>query len=88
LLRFRLKACTKCGGDLALDDGDWICLQCGTYYYVGLYGRENVKPVTQILIEPKRKALIGLDSSFPNSRLLVVTEALATVCSAHEAIAK
>jgi hypothetical protein len=22
---------------LALDDGDWICLQCGTYYYTGLY---------------------------------------------------
>ena len=20
-----------------MDDGDWICLQCGTYYYVGLY---------------------------------------------------
>ncbi len=20
-----------------MDDGDWICLQCGTYYYTGLY---------------------------------------------------
>ena len=37
MLRFWLKACTKCGGDLALDEGDWICLQCGTYYYVRLY---------------------------------------------------
>ncbi len=37
MLRFRFKACIKCCGDLALDDGDWICLQCGTYYYVGLY---------------------------------------------------
>ena len=36
---FCLKACTKCGGDLAVDDGDWICLQCGTYYYTGLYRR-------------------------------------------------
>lgn len=36
---FCLKACTKCGGDLAVDDGDWICLQCGTYYYTGLYQR-------------------------------------------------
>ena len=35
---FRLKACPKCRGDLASDDGDWICLQCGTYYYTGLYG--------------------------------------------------
>ena len=34
---FRLKACTKCRGDLVLDDGDWLCLQCGTYYYTGLY---------------------------------------------------
>ena len=21
----------------ALDDGDWLCLQCGTYYYTRLY---------------------------------------------------
>ena len=46
MLRFRFKACIKCGGDLALDDGDWICLQCGTYYYVGLYrGARGVGPV-------------------------------------------
>ncbi len=31
--RFLLKACVRCGGDLALDDGDWQCLQCGRYYY-------------------------------------------------------
>jgi hypothetical protein len=37
VIRFRLKDCKKCGGDLALDEGDWICLQCGTYYYVRLY---------------------------------------------------
>ncbi len=34
---FRLKACIKCQGDLAADNGDWLCLQCGTYYYTGLY---------------------------------------------------
>ena len=34
---YRLGACLKCCGDLAHDDGDWICLQCGTYYYTGLY---------------------------------------------------
>ena len=46
MLRFRFKACIKCGGDLALDDGDWICLQCGTYYYVGLYrGAPGVGPI-------------------------------------------
>ena len=34
---FRLKTCIKCQGDLAADQGDWLCLQCGTYYYTGLY---------------------------------------------------
>ncbi|PKB63739.1 MAG: hypothetical protein BZY80_05690 [SAR202 cluster bacterium Io17-Chloro-G2] len=37
MLHFHLKACSKCHGDLALDEGDWICLQCGTYYYTRLY---------------------------------------------------
>ena len=39
---FRFKACTKCGGDLVFDEGDWLCLQCGRYYDVGLY-RERDK---------------------------------------------
>jgi len=34
---FRLKTCIKCQGDLAADEGDCICLPCGTYYYTGLY---------------------------------------------------
>ncbi|MEC9238091.1 uncharacterized protein METZ01_LOCUS19673 [marine metagenome] len=34
---FRPKTCIKCQGDLAADFGDWLCLQCGTYYYTGLY---------------------------------------------------
>ena len=33
---FRLGACLKCRGDLAYDEGDWLCLQCGVYYYTGL----------------------------------------------------
>ncbi len=40
---FRLKACPKCRGDLASDEGDWLCLQCGTYYYTGLYGVKGPK---------------------------------------------
>ena len=39
MLQFHLKACPKCAGDLALDQGDWCCLQCGTYYYTRLYRR-------------------------------------------------
>ena len=34
---FMLKACIKCRGDLVWDDGDWLCLQCGRYYYTRLY---------------------------------------------------
>ena len=34
---FRLKACVKCRGDLVWDEGDWLCLQCGRYYYTRLY---------------------------------------------------
>ena len=34
---FKLKACVKCRGDLVWDDGDWLCLQCGRYYYTRLY---------------------------------------------------
>ncbi len=37
MLHFHLKACSKCHGDLVLDEGDWLCLQCGTYYYTRLY---------------------------------------------------
>lgn len=33
----QLKACPKCHGDLSLDEGDWLCLQCGRYRYTGLY---------------------------------------------------
>jgi hypothetical protein len=43
VVRFRLKGCGKCGGDLALDEGDWLCLQCGTYYYVNLYTYTNAR---------------------------------------------
>ena len=28
-----LKGCSKCGGDLIYDAGDWKCMQCGQYYY-------------------------------------------------------
>ena len=38
---YRLGVCLKCRGDLYLDDGDWICLQCGTYYYTGLYAENQ-----------------------------------------------
>lgn len=59
---FRLKACAKCGGDLAQDDGDWICLQCGTYDYIGLYSNKNVLPRPQLQSSPEEKS--GLDIGY------------------------
>ena len=53
---FRLKACVKCGGDLAQDDGDWICLQCGAYDYIGLYSIDNLLPRPQVKPPPEEKS--------------------------------
>ncbi len=53
---FRLKACNKCGGDLAPDDGDWICLQCGTYDYTGLYASNNLLPKPPLKPPPGQKS--------------------------------
>ena len=67
---FRFKGCVKCGGDLALDQGDWLCLQCGTYYYVGLYQRPKhaEKPNPQPPELPAQKAL-GAVPSGPSAGL-------------------
>ena len=50
---YRLKACGKCGGDLARDSDDWICLQCGSYFYIGLYsGAEpRMDPLSELVLE-------------------------------------
>lgn len=53
---FRLKACAKCGGDLAQDDGDWLCLQCGTYDYIGLYSINNLPPRPLLKPPPGQKS--------------------------------
>ena len=50
--RFHLKACVKCHGDLVLDEGDWLCLQCGTYYYTGLYRKHVPTQLPQQPVEP------------------------------------
>tara|TARA_B100000315_G_scaffold256712_1_gene303322 strand:+ start:328 stop:636 length:309 start_codon:yes stop_codon:yes gene_type:complete len=80
MISFRLKACVKCQGDLVLDDGDWLCLQCGTYYYTGLYRpaalpswppgqpdlqNEETKAATRVAIRPL--AGRGASSAVPDS---------------------
>ena len=61
---YRLKACTKCGGDLAYDEGDWICLQCGTYYYVGLYRRGPLRS------PPRPEEWLGKEARKPGITLV------------------
>ena len=34
-VKWRLKACQKCGGDLVFDE-EWVCLQCGNRGRVGV----------------------------------------------------
>ena len=46
---YRLGVCLKCRGDLAYDEGDWLCLQCGVYYYTGLGPDEPQPPGTPLL---------------------------------------
>ena len=36
MMFWRLKSCSRCSGDLAQEDGEWRCLQCGHYYYPDL----------------------------------------------------
>ena len=65
--RFRLKACAKCQGDLVLDEGDWLCLQCGTYYYTGLYRKHGLTQWPQPTEAPPRleKALRPCNTILP-----------------------
>ena len=49
---YRLGVCLKCRGDLAYDDGDWLCLQCGTYYYTGLYAENQPGGDGLLLLRP------------------------------------
>ena len=38
-----------------LDEGDWLCLQCATYYYTGLYRRSNNDRRPQQEVRPCRQ---------------------------------
>ncbi len=60
---FRFKACVKCRGDLVLDHSDWLCLQCGTYYYTGLYQESSpsgVQPKVDISPDEEKAAAAAI----------------------------
>jgi len=61
---FRFKACVKCRGDLVLDHSDWLCLQCGTYYYTGLYQEsapadDRTEEIISEIISPDEEKAAG-----------------------------
>ena len=63
---FRFKACVKCRGDLVLDDSDWLCLQCGTYYYTGLYQQSRPSDVqAKLNISPDEEKAAAAAISMP-----------------------
>ncbi|MDA0262955.1 MAG: hypothetical protein O3A93_02500 [Chloroflexi bacterium] len=65
---FRLKTCIKCQGDLAADEGDWLCLQCGTYYYTGLYQlNTQVDTLTNMAGPAPATGPVDQDIPAPNS---------------------
>ena len=88
VIRFRLKGCKKCGGDLALDEGDWICLQCGTYYYVHLYQRVDhpSNRDSERRLYPDKSVLVAPIALGPQHTM--VTTALAAVFLPVGAVSK
>lgn len=65
---FRLGACLKCRGDLAFDEGDWLCLQCGVYYYTGLYGPAGIPGDGILRLAGPRNRLARPYSANPSRR--------------------
>ena len=75
-----LKGCQRCGGDLARDWGDWICLQCGAYCYIGLYradSRPPLRPAAMPAAPPNQPGLPGRRLPNPGGDLPGRTERMA-----------
>ena len=90
---FRLKTCIKCQGDLAADQGDWLCLQCGTYYYTGLYQLpshtgDSVPPPDPITSrQPDERSLrAGIASSFTSLENTTADRPVAAMGAAVESV--
>ncbi len=58
-------ACLKCQGDLVYDDGDWLCLQCGVYYYTSIHGYPDLPRDSALRIAALRHGLDCLDDTRP-----------------------
>ena len=47
MMLMRLGSCGKRKGDLVLEDDEWRCLQCGSYYYP-----EYSSPAVDAMLQP------------------------------------
>ena len=84
---FRLKTCIKCQGDLVSDQQDWICIQCGTYYYTGLYqapaqNEEGTPPPVETPPQTHQgKSAGGLPVALSHGQKTVSVSAMGSVAS-------
>lgn len=80
---FKLKACVKCRGDLVWDDGDWLCMQCGRYYYTRLYESQAIpdwrwSPGSETGTEPREEKAAVLRPMLAHGYRAVQSGPLAT----------
>ena len=62
-----------------MDDGDWICLQCGTYYYVDFYQRVEHPPQRDSKRRPYPQKSVMVVPVTLGPQHIMVTAALAAV---------
>lgn len=63
MLHLHLKACLTCHGDLALDEGDWLCLQCGRYRYTRRYPKPAPLPAADAPTGDQREKTASITTS-------------------------
>lgn len=77
-MSIQFKGCPKCRGDLSIDEGDWLCFQCGTYYYtnfINRYLREGdtgESPQESTRAFRSRRSLLTADQKWARSNAKVI----------------
>ena len=71
-----------------MDDGDWICLQCGTYYYVGLYQLPEVQQRAEAEDRRDHKGIKPAAYILANSQAVGMNIAFALLLAASGSVIK
>ncbi len=71
-----------------MDDGDWICLQCGTYYYVDLYQRPESQNSGETEERRGREGAERATSFLANSQDMTLAIAFASALAAGAWVTK